>query len=165
VLSPYTHVTVRVVQGNAPNQTVVTSTSGVLLDNVADVGYEILVDSAKTLHIYYTATDWQGKTQVFYARIFVLDDVAPVIKIDEFVNKVSLGTVKMPDITVTDNDTQSPIVYVTIFAPNGDIVNVKFNDDKFENYTATVKGRHVMRITAFDDSGCMTVVEKAFDVQ
>lgn len=148
VLSPYTSITVSVEYNYMPIEAV----DGQLLSSVDCSNgkeYKVKLDAYGEYMITYTARDWNKKVASTSIIITVADIVAPTLNIEgEVASTAKIGTVNLPQITVTDDNTQNPVLYVVVFAPNGEVIYVK--DGVF---TANVSGEYELRITAMDDFG------------
>ena len=156
VLSGYVHMTLTVTKG----EEVVTSDNGLSLREVTPQVDSFTISDTETYSLKYTASDWYGNENTYLVRFYVVEKNAPTIKVSSWKNKFEIGKINLPTVSVKDDVTKEPVVYMTIFGPNGEIYKISGN-----TFTAKLKGQYVLRITAFDEVGNTSVVEKEFTIK
>lgn len=120
--------------------------------------YEFVLNEEGEYTVQYIAVDVNGNMYDFaYYSLFAIDVTAPTLTIDSMPTSVSLGkTLKMPKITCTDNDTDTGkiVTWITVSAPNGQIVSLK----QGEGYTFSVTGTYYIRFSAMDKTNNVTTI-------
>ena len=109
--------------------------------------------------ITYSAVDWANRNQYIQEKLLVFDNQPPKVSVGEMPTSAKVGQVNLPQVTVTDNDTQTPIYYVTVFSPSGKLLSVTNN-----SFVATEKGLHRIVIVAYDAIGNRTCLNYTLKV-
>jgi len=148
VLSPYTSIEVSVEHNYMPiNSIDGISMQGVDCSNGKE--YRVKLDEYGEYMITYTARDWNKRVASVSYTITVEDIVAPTLKIEGAMpTTAKKGTVSLPKITATDDNTENVSLYIVVFTPEGEVIYVE--NGKFE---AKEKGSYEIRITAMDEFG------------
>ena len=136
---------------------IVTSTDGIKLENVsAEREYEILVSAYGQYVITYTSCDTANEldsTRGF--AITVEDDVVPEISVGNMSDEATVGdTILIPNVQYTDNvtATEDLILFITVFTPDGTILELKGNSNSF---IPVQEGKYEIRICVYDETGNM----------
>ena len=147
-----------------PNKNVVTSLSGITLNNVDPTKeYQISLDLYGEYSVVYTATDTEmfnpNPNKATYSYVIsVLDDVVPEVKFNaNFKTTVKVGeTMVIPSFTVSDNVTAAENIRVMkcVWTPNGELLSIPENSNSVKAMTA---GVYEFRIIAVDAVGNMSI--------
>lgn len=156
VLSGYVHITLTATKDGK----VITSDKGVKLSKVTPQKDSFTITDKGVYSLVYTAEDWYGNEVSEMVRFYVEEKNAPKVEVAKWGKTFEVGAIDLPAVSAKDDVTVEPVVYLTVFGPGGEIY--KTNGKKF---TATEKGQHILRITAFDEIGNTTIVEKEFTVK
>lgn len=156
VLSGYVHMTLTATKDGK----VITSDKGVKLSEVTPENDSFTISEEGVYTLLYTASDWYGNDASYMVRIYVVEKNPPTLNVTKWEKSFKEGKVDLPQVTVKDDVTKEPVVYMTVFGPRGQIYKT---DGK--TFTATEKGQYVLRITAFDEIGNTTIVEKEFTIK
>lgn len=146
VLDPWCELSLTVTY----NGEAVTSADGILLDGVSAArDYVLVLDRAGEYTLNYVATDSSGRSGYSRVRFTVYDNTPPELEIGGSVPETaSLGEITLPQASVSDDATESPDVFVSVFDPYGKLTEV--NNMRF---TASYRGSYLVRYMAIDESG------------
>jgi hypothetical protein len=163
ILDPYVSATVSVQYVLSEGDEIVSqeylvSTDGITLNGVnALSGYRFRADKFGEYVITYAAADSSGKTNVISTKLMVLDEEAPVIKLDgkkpETANR---GEVTIPPVSASDNSGKPVSIYTIAVGPDSKTIYVV--NGKFE---AKYSGVYTVIISAIDANG-NTAIERFF---
>lgn len=160
VVDPNPSLTIRV---TGPDGQALVSTDGETLDNVPAVyGQTIRLEEYGNYQVIYTAADASGRSErtVTYT-ISVIDDMAPVITPQANMRESYAldGTVVIPKVTVTDNETAAENISVKkyVVLPTGRIAELPGN-----SFIASYAGKYTVRYVAYDEAGNQALCEISF---
>ncbi len=147
VLDPNLTVTMEVV---GPDGNPVKSTDGKLLDDCSvEETYTICPTQYGSYMIMYTATDTGGRKASPAYGFIVIDNVAPVISLENKVTTAKVGEfVALAKATASDANDGSVKVYATVKAPDGRVHFVSDGAIK-----VTEKGVYTVSFVAYDEAG------------
>ncbi len=147
VLDPNVTVTMEIV---GPDGKPVKDTDGKLLDNCSvDETYTIRPTKCGSYMIKYTATDTGGRKASPAYGFIVIDNVAPVISLENKVTTAKVGEfVAIAKATALDAIDGSVKVYATVKAPDSRIYLITDGAIK-----ATEKGVYTVSYVAYDEAG------------
>ncbi|MBR4420391.1 MAG: hypothetical protein IKT32_05870 [Clostridia bacterium] len=146
----------------APDGTIVKAKDGTLLQNVEVSAYDFDLTSYGSYTVYYTAKDsHNGIANVFQYKVFVLDDIAPVITLAKSVPASATvdNQITLPSATLSDNmSLTNSTVYIYVMDPSNKVVEV----DETNSFKPVKKGLHKAVYMATDDFGNIAML--TFDI-
>ena len=141
-----------------PEGNVLVDNLDLLIPENAQKTLTLKLDSYGSYSLSYTAKDTSGRTGSWSQAIPVIDDKAPVIKLDGKVPTTGkIGQqIQLPAGTVTDNVDTDLKLYVYVSDPFGGYVQVYGTAYVDNVFTPTMAGEYAVHFTAFDSTGNMT---------
>lgn len=124
----------------------------------------IKLEKYGTYYVIYNASDERNNPMSYSRTITVLDDEAPVITLNgEIVEEVNLNDkVVLPKFSVTDNITAAENIASGIILEGPDS---SFMYLKSYEFTATVKGKYIVRYYAIDEAGNVVYQDYVVEVK
>lgn len=135
-----------------PNGDIVKDINGMLLSGVSFAqSYFVQLDYYGSYSVVYTAKDLSGRTQTYYAALFVADNEEPIISLQgEVKSQIKLGEkIKIVSAFAVDNVDENVAVYTYLVDPDGIITSVENGG----SVVATKKGVYQIRYMSIDSFG------------
>lgn len=153
-----------------PDNNIVTSNDGTLLDENADFtkDYEVTLSKYGDYLVYYKAVDSNQNQTIYSYVITVVDKTAPTV---EILNPVTSGkvnqSIKIASILVTDNSQSDYTVYVSVKTPDGSMISLANVDSTVTisgSFTPLTSGLYVVYYYVMDASGNSAVASYSINV-